>query len=640
MAPQLTVSKNSGAPQTGAITCAYGDTIRIRLASPGTVRSCRFEIFGYPSGWSAPSGWTEDTESRVIYASTTTPSDFTLPASATWGKWLLRAVVDGETDNATALEIVSSSGLHATPAGEGAQFGGAAQAWGKDLEANWRTLETALAGSGASLAGDVTGLASATRVEKIQGVIVDFEGDPEPIEHGPMAIRWISGTPRFLFEEPYTPRVIYDEGATPNPPYDYLDFPIYSTWSAAVSAAYSRVDDFGTCELVILTQTTATPSVPAGTWNLKGIHVIGVNESGGRVTLSLAPGVKFRNPYIFENLEIENDQASYLFDSATYPFAARFVNCGLSDTGAGTYWADLPSAGGRLDFFDSSFSGAVRFADLSTTGTLTVHNHASILGPLADGSSGSSLAVLTYSGQYSEDNAFGGTVNEIWYQGGAKTVDVAGSGSVSLADSLAAADSLILTGTLTGARTVTLPSGVRTRVIRNNTDGDYTLRIQGTGGGFTYLLPGQSRTVTIGIDDTLRGEALHVLEYAVSVTLTGDTVGDHATVLAALPAPCMVDRCEVVTLTSTAGGTSKSSVGQNPAGATPQYSDLIAQATTPTAGSDPLGKASSTLGTAMSADGSAFFGSGVTVRFNHNVTTATVSAGKVRVFLVARYLGE
>lgn len=150
MAPQLTVRKNGGAPVTGAVTCTWEDTIRLRLASTAGVRSCRFEIYGYPDGWSAPTGWTEDTDRRVIYADGTDPDDFDLPTAVSnrWGKWLLRALVDGATDEATALEIESVNGLHALPPGEGFQFGGAAQSWGKHLEINLRLLDAFITSGG------------------------------------------------------------------------------------------------------------------------------------------------------------------------------------------------------------------------------------------------------------------------------------------------------------------------------------------------------------------------------------------------------------------------------------------------------------------------------------------------------------
>jgi hypothetical protein len=120
----------------------------------------------------------------VIFATGTEPDDFTLPtlASGRWGKWLLRAVVDGETDSATALEILSPRGLHATPAGEESQFGGAAQRWAKHLEENWRSIEAGLGTGGGgggdtvTMGGDVSGSSDNCTVARLDGVPVDLDG--------------------------------------------------------------------------------------------------------------------------------------------------------------------------------------------------------------------------------------------------------------------------------------------------------------------------------------------------------------------------------------------------------------------------------------------------------------------------------
>lgn len=150
--PHITIRKNGGSVVTGAVTCDHEDEIRLRVSDPASIgRSVRFELYGYPAGWAAPTGWTEDTASRVIYATVAEPDDFTLPtlASGLWGKWLTRLLIDGvQVDDASALEILSELGLHALPAGEGGQFGGTAQAWGKHLEENLRILNTAVAAAG------------------------------------------------------------------------------------------------------------------------------------------------------------------------------------------------------------------------------------------------------------------------------------------------------------------------------------------------------------------------------------------------------------------------------------------------------------------------------------------------------------
>jgi hypothetical protein len=147
----LTVAKNGGPPSTGAISCTWSDTIRLRLNNTASVRSARFEVYGFPAGWATPVGWSEDATSRVYYSEALEPPDFSLPTefAGLWGKWLLRVLVNGASaDDTSALEIVSPVGLHALPAGEDKQFGGAAQVWGKHLEENLRILNNLLVGGG------------------------------------------------------------------------------------------------------------------------------------------------------------------------------------------------------------------------------------------------------------------------------------------------------------------------------------------------------------------------------------------------------------------------------------------------------------------------------------------------------------
>ena len=222
------------------------------------------------------------------------------------------------------------------------------------------------------------------------------------------------------------------------------------------------------------------------------------------------------------------------------------------------------------------------------------------------------------------------------HRSGGRSAPLFGSGAVSIAGA-AGTQALTntnltthvvrLTGAITGNRTVTIPAGNggRAHLFVNATTGLYTVRLEGPSGGFCYLLPGQSREVWVDDTGTLRGEALHVLAAEMTITLAGDAVGDVARAIATLPAPFLVDRCEQITLTDTSGGTSKSSVGQNPAGASPQYSDLLTQATTPATSVAPLGKASGDLGSAMATDGSAFFSTSKTIYHNHNVSGSTVT---------------
>lgn len=149
--PTLRAKIDAGAWTTGAITATYSQTVSLSLASTAGYSSIRWEIFGFPPSWPCPAGWSTDPDNRIYYVVTDSspPPAFALPALGTWGKWLLAAYPtsdDSARDIATAIEIVSPHGLHATPGHEGAQFGGAYESWARDLEANWRLVESTVVG--------------------------------------------------------------------------------------------------------------------------------------------------------------------------------------------------------------------------------------------------------------------------------------------------------------------------------------------------------------------------------------------------------------------------------------------------------------------------------------------------------------
>ena len=164
--PTLRAKLDAGAWTTGAITATYSQTVSLSLASTAGYNSIRWEIFGFPPSWPCPAGWLEDPDNRIYYAITdgSPPDPWDLPAAGTWGKWLLAAFPTADAtarDITTAIEIVSPNGLHATPAHEGAQFGGAYEAWGKDVESNWRVVDGLAAGTPAILAATEADLTAA-----------------------------------------------------------------------------------------------------------------------------------------------------------------------------------------------------------------------------------------------------------------------------------------------------------------------------------------------------------------------------------------------------------------------------------------------------------------------------------------------
>jgi hypothetical protein len=224
---------------------------------------------------------------------------------------------------------------------------------------------------------------------------------------------------------------------------------------------------------------------------------------------------------------------------------------------------------------------------------------------------------------------------------GASDLLAAGTGARTLDPEELVWHTLRLVGALTGDRTLTLPAGGgRVHHLINSTTGDFTLRVQGPSGGACYLLPGQSKRVTVDDQGVLRGEGLDVLELARTLDLTGDVGGvDALRVLCKLPPTTLVDRIEQLTLTNISDGGHLSSVGTEPPGTRPGYQNLLLRATTPVSTDPPRGKSASSFGTEMSADGCAYFASAQTVR-HVSRPTSNLTAGRVRVRLVARYLGE
>ncbi len=168
---KLLVSLNAGPTQSGAITSAANlDTVQLTAESTAQwdlTTPPRWEIYSYPPGWTGPaSGWTTEsvtlpsggTADVYVYLGLGPPPLFALPASPTWGKFLMRLTVQGGLlsgiptptliDDTTALEILGPGGMRDTASLEGTQFS-SSRAWNDSVQNNWRTIATAL---GAALA--------------------------------------------------------------------------------------------------------------------------------------------------------------------------------------------------------------------------------------------------------------------------------------------------------------------------------------------------------------------------------------------------------------------------------------------------------------------------------------------------------
>jgi hypothetical protein len=165
---RLRIRVNGGAPQTGAVTIAAGDTIQLDAESYDGWGApvARWEWYSYPDGWTGPGGsWSSEvvtqsdgTTATVYYWNgNSAPPSFTAPAIGTWGKFLPKlTVLDGYkggapstdvVDTSTAMEMVSSLGLKDLAHLEGKQFG-EWKKWARDHQANLRTLNTLIAAIG------------------------------------------------------------------------------------------------------------------------------------------------------------------------------------------------------------------------------------------------------------------------------------------------------------------------------------------------------------------------------------------------------------------------------------------------------------------------------------------------------------
>lgn len=210
-----------------------------------------------------------------------------------------------------------------------------------------------------------------------------------------------------------------------------------------------------------------------------------------------------------------------------------------------------------------------------------------------------------------------------------------GSTSVSLSASDVATGHVSLTGTLSGDTTATLPSGARSLWVTNGTSGTYTLKLAGNSSGAAYVAPGQTRCIVQDGSGVLRGEALRVVEYETSLSLSsGYTVGNHDTALFKIPAAFDVDRVEVRCTTSLSGGTATVSVGVSSA-----Y-DQIVEATAIASAGDVVGLATDEAGSDFTGAIAAHYSTAQTITIRIAVSGGTLTAGALRVMVVGRYVGE
>lgn len=147
---KLLVSLNGGAAQSGGITAPASATCQLSAESTAGWTSQRWEIWAFPSGFALPAGWSLDAESGVYYSLALSPSAFTLPSAADWGKFLFRLKVNnldpGNSgvpasqlqDETTGVSVLATSGLEDVAFGETTQFG--SRSWAGVLQRDFRIL--------------------------------------------------------------------------------------------------------------------------------------------------------------------------------------------------------------------------------------------------------------------------------------------------------------------------------------------------------------------------------------------------------------------------------------------------------------------------------------------------------------------
>lgn len=154
----LQVSVNSGPQQTGAITVNNGDTLDLSPQNPSGITSLRYEIYGYPPGFTVPSGWSTDTDGITFYVITngSAAPQITYPVSASiWGKLMFRATANSGLRNSepaadlidedTAVQVLGPNGEEDIGYLEAGQFGGVMQ-WVRPLQNTIRVLSLLIGG--------------------------------------------------------------------------------------------------------------------------------------------------------------------------------------------------------------------------------------------------------------------------------------------------------------------------------------------------------------------------------------------------------------------------------------------------------------------------------------------------------------
>lgn len=189
---QVTVSLNAGAAQSGGVTAQATNTVQFSATSKAGWIKSKWSIVG-PPGWTTPPGWTSEAGAAVYYGTTEDPPLWTLPASSTWGKWMVSLVVndglkyagkssptDSElTDLTTALQVLGPGGAQDLGVGETSQFGASLRTWVQSIQDNLRKTAVLLASRAVTASSAVSATDAAIFVTTASAVTLTLPASPE-----------------------------------------------------------------------------------------------------------------------------------------------------------------------------------------------------------------------------------------------------------------------------------------------------------------------------------------------------------------------------------------------------------------------------------------------------------------------------
>lgn len=459
--------------------------------------------------------------------------------------------------------------------------------------------------------------------------------------------------------------LVYDEGGT-------AGGRVYTSLADAVTAAGSIPGKVR----IWIKATSGSPVSTGVTYALDNrIEFCGIPSSGTKAALYLTPGTVLQDPCALRNLEMEIDLVTSWLTTTSAGFNLIFDNTAILDVGGAADAAVLPAFSYNHFFFDNGSyyanNGAMPLCTLVAGKFVHLYVRDGIVGDnTVVGTAGDLRIYQGASGSIPTQSGFSGTLDAdvqeaIRHLGEARgnvgvnyqritnlarpaadrdaatrehvdgSASVAlGSTSVSLSTTDLATGHVTLTGALSGNTTATFPTGARAVWLTNGTTGTYALRIAGFSGGYCYLLPGQTKRLIQGADGVIRGEGLKVLLYDEERDLETLTVGTHDIALFDIPDGTTFTACEAITTEAAGTGSVTISLGT-----TGSMDDLLVTTALGSAGT-VLGAAAADAGSAWTNNISAYFRTGGTMTLRAVVTTATLTAGKVRVQVIGRYLGE